>query len=56
MLASTPSQDDLQVLRQLIEAGKVTPRIDRAYPLAEVPAAIRHLQAGHTRGKRVIKV
>jgi len=32
----------------------VTPVIDRTYPLAEVPAAIRHLEAGHARGKIVI--
>jgi NADPH:quinone reductase-like Zn-dependent oxidoreductase len=54
MLSSKPRQEDLQTLRELIEAGKVTPVIDRTYPLREVPEAIRHLQAGHTRGKLVI--
>jgi NADPH:quinone reductase-like Zn-dependent oxidoreductase len=56
MLASKPRQDDLQTLRELSEAGKLTPRIDRTYPLAEVPEAMRRLEAGHTRGKLVITV
>jgi NADPH:quinone reductase-like Zn-dependent oxidoreductase len=56
MLASKPRQDDLQTLRELLEAGKLTPVIDRTYPLAEVPKAIRALEAGHTRGKLVITV
>jgi NADPH:quinone reductase-like Zn-dependent oxidoreductase len=47
---------DLDDLRELIEAGKVTPVIDRRYPLAEVPAAIRHLLDGHARGKLTITV
>jgi NADPH:quinone reductase-like Zn-dependent oxidoreductase len=56
MLASKPRQEDLQTLRDLIEAGKLTPVIDRTYSLREVPEAIRHLEAGHTRGKLVITV
>jgi NADPH:quinone reductase-like Zn-dependent oxidoreductase len=56
MLASKPRQEDLQTLRELIEAGKLTPVIDRTYPLREVPEAIRQLEAGHTRGKIVITV
>jgi NADPH:quinone reductase-like Zn-dependent oxidoreductase len=47
-------KDDLVFLNELIEAGKVTPVIDRAYPLSEVPEAIRNLEAGHARGKVVI--
>jgi NADPH:quinone reductase-like Zn-dependent oxidoreductase len=50
------ASEDLQVLRELLEAGKVTPPISRTYPLAEVPAAIRHLVAGHGGGKIVITV
>jgi NADPH:quinone reductase-like Zn-dependent oxidoreductase len=49
-----PNQADLITLAGLIEAGKVTPVIDRTYPLAEVPEAIRQFQQGHTRGKIVI--
>jgi NADPH:quinone reductase-like Zn-dependent oxidoreductase len=56
MLASKPRQEDLQTLRELIEAGKLTPVIHRTYPLAQVPEAIRQLEAGHTRGKVVITV
>jgi NADPH:quinone reductase-like Zn-dependent oxidoreductase len=56
MLASKPRQDDLVVLAELIEAGKLTPVIDRTYPLREVPEAIRQLEQGHTRGKLVITV
>jgi NADPH:quinone reductase-like Zn-dependent oxidoreductase len=56
MLSSTPRQDDLQTLRELIEAGKVTPVVDRTFPLPETPAAIRHLLRGHGRGKIVITV
>jgi NADPH:quinone reductase-like Zn-dependent oxidoreductase len=49
-------EEDLQVVKDLIEAGKVTPVIDRTYSLREVPDAIRHLAAGHARGKVVITV
>ena len=48
--------EDLLVLTELIESGKVTPVIDRTYPLGEVAAAIRYMQEGHARGKVVIKV
>jgi NADPH:quinone reductase-like Zn-dependent oxidoreductase len=46
--------DDLVVLKELIEAGKVVPVIDTTYPLSEVSEAIRHLEEGHARGKVVI--
>jgi NADPH:quinone reductase-like Zn-dependent oxidoreductase len=45
---------DLDALRGLIEAGSVTPVINKTYPLAEAPQAIRDLHAGHARGKLVI--
>ena len=51
-----PSKDDLQFLKELIEAGKLTPVIDRTYSLSEVPEAIRYLEEGHARGKVVITV
>jgi NADPH:quinone reductase-like Zn-dependent oxidoreductase len=44
----------LAVLRELLETGKVTPAVDRTYPLSEAPAAIRYLRQGHARGKIVI--
>ena len=50
------SRDDLVLLKELIEAGKVTPVIDRSYPLSEVPEAIRYLEEGHAQGKVVITV
>jgi NADPH:quinone reductase-like Zn-dependent oxidoreductase len=46
--------EDVVLLKELIEAGKVTPVIDRTYPLAEVPEALRYLEAGHAQGKVVI--
>ncbi|WP_336206789.1 NAD(P)-dependent alcohol dehydrogenase [Nonomuraea sp. LPB2021202275-12-8] len=56
VLLSSPGPADLRTLAELIEAGKVTPVVDRTYPLAEVPEAIRYLRAGHPAGKVVIKV
>jgi NADPH:quinone reductase-like Zn-dependent oxidoreductase len=51
-----PNNEDLVVLNELIEAGKVTPVIDRTYPLSETPEAFRYLNEGHARGKVVITV
>lgn len=48
--------DDLGTLRDLMQAGKVTPVIDRRYRLSEVPEAIRYLEAGHAQGKVVISL
>jgi len=45
-----------RILKQLIEAGKVTPVIDRTYPLSEAAEAMRYLEEGHARGKVVITV
>jgi NADPH:quinone reductase-like Zn-dependent oxidoreductase len=56
MLISTERQEDLQFLSELMEARKVTPVIDRTYPLAEVPNAIRYLHESRARGKVVITV
>lgn len=53
---SSENHADLLVLKQLIEAGKVTPVIDRTYALSEAPQAIRYVQQGHARGKVVITV
>ena len=49
-------KEDLAALRELIQAGKVTPVIDRCYRLSEVREAIRYLEEGHARGKVVIAV
>ncbi len=48
--------DDLTILADLMQAGKVTPVIDRRYRLSEVPAAIRYSEEGHARGKIVVAV
>jgi NADPH:quinone reductase-like Zn-dependent oxidoreductase len=53
---SRENHEDMIVLKELIEAGKVTPIIDRTYPLSEVPEAIRYMREGQARGKVVITV
>jgi NADPH:quinone reductase-like Zn-dependent oxidoreductase len=54
MLLARMDKDDLSILGDLMEAGKVTAVIDRRYRLSEVPAAIRYSEEGHARGKIVI--
>lgn len=55
-LMSGESAENLAALTELIEAGQLTPVIDRTWPLAEVPDAIRHIEGGHARGKSVISI
>jgi NADPH:quinone reductase-like Zn-dependent oxidoreductase len=50
------NHEDLIVINGLIESGKLTPIVDRTYPLAEVAEAIRYLQEGRARGKVVISM
>jgi NADPH:quinone reductase-like Zn-dependent oxidoreductase len=50
------SQKDLIFLKELLEAGKLVPFIERRYPLSEVPEALRYLEEGHARGKVVINI
>lgn len=56
MLASKERASDLERLTPLLEAGQVTPSVDRTYPLDEVRDAMRHLDAGNVRGKIAITV
>jgi NADPH:quinone reductase-like Zn-dependent oxidoreductase len=53
---SSENHEDMIVLKDLIESGKLTPVIDRTYLLSEVPEAIRYLEEGHARGKVLITV
>ncbi len=55
-VSAKPNQNDLLILKELLEAGKVVPVIDKCYPLSEVPEALRYLGEGHARGKIVITV
>jgi NADPH:quinone reductase-like Zn-dependent oxidoreductase len=50
------NQADLVLMKELMEAGKVVPVIDRKYSLGETPQAIRYVEEGHTRGKVVITI
>jgi NADPH:quinone reductase-like Zn-dependent oxidoreductase len=54
LMLAKGSKPDLETIAALMDAGKVTPVIDRRYTLADVPAAIRYLEEGHARGKIVI--
>lgn len=51
-----PNKKDLVFMKELLEAGKVIPVIDRRYPLSEVPEAFRYIEEGHAQGKVVITV
>jgi NADPH:quinone reductase-like Zn-dependent oxidoreductase len=50
------NKEDLAVLKELVEAGKVAPVIERRYELSELPEALRYQGEGHARGKIVIAV
>ena len=53
-VSSKPNKKDLVFMKELLEAGKVVPVIDRHYPLSEVAEAIRYLEEGHAKGKVII--
>jgi NADPH:quinone reductase-like Zn-dependent oxidoreductase len=55
-LTAMQSKENLATLRELVESGKVTPVIDRTYPLSQAPEAIRYLEVEHARAKVVINV
>lgn len=54
MFVAITRKQDLESLRDFVEAGKVTPIIDKTYALSDVAEAIRQLARGHSRGKAVI--
>ena len=53
---SAEKAEDLRALKDLIEAGEVTPVVDRTFPLSEAPDAIRYLEAGKAKGKVAITI
>jgi NADPH:quinone reductase-like Zn-dependent oxidoreductase len=50
------NKEDLTFIKELLEAGKVVPVIDRCYPLSKVSEALRYLEEGHSGGKVVINI
>ena len=56
LLRTKETNEDLLALVQLMEAGTLTPVIDKTYPLSQVPDAVRYIEAGQARGKVVITV
>ena len=56
MVPTTWSREDLLALTELVDAGTLRPIIDRTYPLADTPAGLQHVEAGHASGKVVITV
>ncbi|TXK35418.1 NAD(P)-dependent alcohol dehydrogenase [Nonomuraea sp. C10] len=56
VVGCTENKRNLLALTELIEAGKVTPVIDRTYPFEEIPAAVRYQEMGHASGKVVVKI
>ena len=53
-ISAHPSQNDLKMISEFLQSGKVVPVIERCYPLSETADAIRYLHEGHARGKLVI--
>jgi NADPH:quinone reductase-like Zn-dependent oxidoreductase len=56
LFVTKPNREDLQTLADLIEAGKVTPIVDRSYPLRAAADALRYLESGHAHGKVIIGI
>ena len=56
LFVTNPNRADLQLLADMIQAGTLTPMIDKCYPLADAAEAFRHLETGHAHGKIVVTV
>ena len=55
-VACSENSEDLEILASMATDGQLRPAVERTYPLADAPAAIRHMQDGHARGKVVVTV
>jgi NADPH:quinone reductase-like Zn-dependent oxidoreductase len=55
-MLALPNQADMNLLKEMLEAGQIVPVIDRCYPFAETTDAMHYLEAGHARGKVVVSV
>jgi NADPH:quinone reductase-like Zn-dependent oxidoreductase len=56
MMMAQGNKDDLNIMAELMQSGKVTPVIDRTYPLSEIREAVRYIETGRARGKVIITV
>jgi NADPH:quinone reductase-like Zn-dependent oxidoreductase len=56
VINATVTRADLLFLKELVEAGKLRPHVDRRYPLEEAVTALKELEKGHARGKSVVVV
>jgi NADPH:quinone reductase-like Zn-dependent oxidoreductase len=56
MHLAQPNQKDIELIRELLETGRIRPVIEKVYPLSEIAAAHRHLETGRTRGKLAVEV
>ena len=56
MMMADPAKEDMTYLRDLMQAGKVRPVIDRTYPLSQIAEAVRYVEKGHARGKVAITI
>jgi len=55
-LPTRQNQEELLAVTRLIEDGKLTPVVDRTYPLANTAEGLRHVEQGHARGKAIVTV
>jgi NADPH:quinone reductase-like Zn-dependent oxidoreductase len=56
LFVANPNCEDMNFLKELLEAGKITPVIDKTYPLREAVEAFRYMDQGHARGKVVVSM
>jgi NADPH:quinone reductase-like Zn-dependent oxidoreductase len=56
IFSGTPPTEDLIFMKELLESGKISPVIDRTYPLSDTPAAMGYAALGHARGKVVVTI